>query len=822
MARSGALVFALTIAAAGPLGAAETARLPISDAVLHRTWTGRWIACPDAPERDPGVFRFRKVLEFRTVPSRFVVHVSGDQRFILFVNGQRVGIGPSRGDLYHWRFETFDLAPHLKPGRNLLVATVWNFGTQAPAAQVTDRTGFVLQGDGDGERAANTDASWQCVPERGHQPWPEGAAALKHSTYAVVGPGERLDAASYDWSWDRLPESSDGAGRWRSAVDSGSANPRTIQEGPGYALSPELRWLVPDELPPMESRPVTAGAVAKASTQTSPGFPQTSPLVVAPHAKATILLDRHELVTAYPELTFSGGRGARVRLTYQEALVKDRFTKGNRNEIEGKRMLGYSDEVLPDGGKGRVFRPLWWRTWRFLEIVVETADEPVSIDRLEAFATGYPFEEQGRWDAGDSTLAKIWSTGWRTARLCAHETYVDCPYYEQLQYVGDTRVQALISYAVAGDDRLARQAIQAYDDSRRSDGITSSRYPSGVPQYIPPFSLLWVGMVHDYWMYRDEPGFVRDHVAGTRTVLDFYLDRQRADGLVGHSPFWNFVDWAPEFPEGVPPEDGDGGSSAITLQFVAALREAADLEEALGDTSRAALYRQRADRAAEAVWRLCWDAGRGLVADTPARARFSQQANILALWLDVVPKAQQAAVLDRLLAVGPLSAKTAPVGGKGGAAGETGIAKASYYFRFYLARALDHVGRGDEYLSLLDPWREMLDLGLSTFAETPDLASRSDCHAWSAHPNYDLLTIVAGIRPAAPGFRRVRIEPHLGALDHLDAGMPHPAGEIAVSYRRRDGGLRAVVSLPGDLSGELVWHGERHDLTPGRNELLLP
>jgi hypothetical protein len=163
--------------------------------------------------------------------------------------------------------------------------------------------------------------------------------------------------------------------------------------------------------------------------------------------------------------------------------------EGNRNELEGKRLVGLTDLVLPDGEGGRVF-DLWWRTWRFLEIEVETADEPLVIDKLEAFATGYPFAEKGRFDAGDTMLARIWETGWRTARLCAHETYVDCPYYEQLQYVGDTRVQALISDAVSGDDRLARQAIEAYDHSRRSDGITSSRYPSNPPQYVPPFSLL--------------------------------------------------------------------------------------------------------------------------------------------------------------------------------------------------------------------------------------------------------------------------------------------------------------------------------------------
>jgi hypothetical protein len=55
------------------------------------------------------------------------------------------------------------------------------------------------------------------------------------------------------------------------------------------------------------------------------------------------------------------------------------------------------------------------------------------IDRLEAFATGYPFAEKGRFDAGDPMLARVWDVGWRTARLCADETYMDCPYCEQLQ-----------------------------------------------------------------------------------------------------------------------------------------------------------------------------------------------------------------------------------------------------------------------------------------------------------------------------------------------------------------------------------------------------
>jgi hypothetical protein len=175
-----------------------------------------------------------------------------------------------------------------------------------------------------------------------------------------------------------------------------------------------------------------------------------------------------------------------------------------------------------------------------------------------------------------------------------------------------------------------------------------------------------------------------------------------------------------------------------------------------GDPTRASAYRQAAQKAADAVVKLCWDEGKGLVADTKAKAHFSQQANILAVLADALPAGRRASVLDKVLAEPMLSsADGVRPPSEGAAAGKgLGLAKASYYFRFYLARALEATGRGDEYLPQLEPWREMLDLGLSTWAETPDLASRSDCHAWSAHPNYDLLTIVAGIKPGAPASRR--------------------------------------------------------------------
>ena len=201
-------------------------------------------------------------------------------------------------------------------------------------------------------------------------------------------------------------------------------------------------------------------------------------------------------------------------------------------------------------------------------------------------------------------------------------------------------------------------------------------------------------------------------------------------------------------------------------------------------------------------------AEKGLLADNPDRKIFSQQTNILGVLYDVIPKDQQAAVLHKLIDIQP---GTTP----------DGVMSASYYFRFYLARALEHAGLGEEYLHALDPWKKLLPMHFSTWPETPE-PTRSDSHAWTAHPIYDLLSIVAGIEPSSPGFATVRIAPHLGGLPSLKAAFPHPQGEIAVNYERTGSTLKATVTLPGTLTGTFAYGGKEWPLKAGENRIEAP
>jgi alpha-L-rhamnosidase len=767
--------------------------------LITGAWSAQWVAPAQPSGADYAVYRFRKTFELSRVPAHFLIHVSADRRYRLFINGQSVSVGPQRSDPFHWRYESADLAAHLRPGKNVLAAVVWNYGEDHPYALKSLATGLIVQGDTPAEEIVNTDATWKVYRDPACSALLVDRAKLK--TFIVVGPGDRVDGRAFPWGWNEP-----------AFDDRGWGDARPLRNGMPRGVGTDVYWwLEPRTLPPMEQKLQRLGSVRRAvgGSADEKFLAGTRSWKIPAHTKASLLLDQTFETIAYPILKVSGGKGAVCRLTYAEALVDDRGEKGNRNEVDGKKIVGIEDEFVADGAEDRVFSTLLFRTYRYLEIAVETGDEPLEVKDLYGLATGYPFEQKGSFTSDNPDLERIWDVGWRTARLCAYETYTDCPYYEQLQYVGDTRIQALISLYVSGDDRLMRNAIEQFDQSRLPFGLTQSRYPSTSPQIIPTFSLFWVDMVHDYWMHRRDDAFVAGRLLGIQNVLTWFVDRiDPRTRMLGPVPYWCFVDWPDEWPwvddshpGGQPRGAREGGSSILSLQLAWTLQHAADLFSSYGREPEAEHYRAMSAQLLSAVRDHCWDDSRKLFSDTPEKKDFSQHANALAVLAGAISGADATDLVKRIRA-------------------DEKLTQCTLYFRFYLLRAAKQVGLGDDYVGSLGPWKTMLARGLTTFAERPD-PTRSDCHAWSASPNYDLLATVCGIEPAAPGFEKVRIAPHLGELTRAEGVVPHSQGLIQVRLKRRGEKLKAEITLPGALTGEFTWLGRTVPLRPGRQDVEL-
>ena len=363
------ILVALFLAAFPSMRSSSTESNP---ALLDQHWTAQWIACPGSPHREFGVYYFRKSFSVASKPEHFVIHVSADNHYQLFINGSRVSTGPARGDLFHWRYETLDIAGHLQTGANVLAAVVWNFAELAPMAQMSNETGLIVQGDTAQEAVADTNASWRVLESQAVRMIPIDRKTIPF--YMVVGPGIRVDASRVPWGWQDVAFDDSS---WRPAQALVEGGPRGIQD----SHSPWM--LVPRTIPMMEERLQRLASVRRSQGVVVPGtFLQGhSPVTIPANMTATVLFDQSFETTAYPELVVSGGKGSGITLTYAGALWKGR-DKGNRNDIRGKKMLGMQDQFLPDGGKQRMFRTLWWRTYRYVQLAVTTGGEPLTLEEF--------------------------------------------------------------------------------------------------------------------------------------------------------------------------------------------------------------------------------------------------------------------------------------------------------------------------------------------------------------------------------------------------------------------------------------------------------
>lgn len=758
---------------------------------LHHNWI--WLSGAGADQEQVLLFRKRLTL---AQPLRTRIHISADHRFDLYVNDEWLARGPERGDPQHWFVHTYELT--LPAGKHTVVARCWWLPRMAAVTQMTRGAGFLLRAEGEADALLSTGVcGWEVAVmdayrfERPYITW--GA----HGHTFVDGfllPDDFSGSASLEWQPCKF---------------------KTRQEKTD--LYNHSNWyLLPSTLPDMMNRPIATGVIrfaeklrcakdallpvasSRHDAHLADGLDQLvkhgKNLVIPPRTCVQWLIDLDDYYCAYPHIKVSGGKGSSVQIYWAESLYHDHPThnKGNRNEIEGKVIHADGDHFYPDGRK-LSFDLLWWRVGRYVQLIVETEEQALELIGLEFFETGYPLEKQGSFSADDPDYAKPLPLVERALRASMHDIYADGPYYEQLQYMGDARLEMLATYMLTRDDRLPRKVLQCFDWSRLPEGFTQSRYPSPVTQVIPTFSLWWVCAVREYYMWRDDSDFVAGRLPGVHAVLDAFERYRDKDNLVRQVPWWNFVDWSGEWQVGLSSVVGDGANAIINLQYIVALESAAELEYGIGSDEMAAIYRGRAEKIRKAVVKKFWNTKRHLFACDEKHRHFSEHAQILAVLAGCCNA-------DRLRRV-----RTAILGGQP-------LDRATIYFMHYLFEALPALDAMPHFFERLKTWSDLPAMGFRALPESPD-PCRSDCHGWGSHLIYHYHTKLLGIRPASPGFATVHIEPHPCHLKKIAGRLPHPQGIIGMNLDINAG--QCEVSLPKGVKGTFVWEGRQKRLQGG-------
>ncbi|MEM6552622.1 MAG: hypothetical protein AAF750_10915 [Planctomycetota bacterium] len=692
------------------------------------------------------------------------LEVTADARYTLWlvIDGasEFLGRGPHRGVASAWCLHRY--AVTLPKGDCRLLALIESSagvpGT-TPAAQITIEPGFRLRGLAVEDVALDTGvADWRVTPVDGLElRFPEEVPNSR-----LAGGEQWTDLARLDASREAPADA------WCLAVSLDTPVTRTLEPTPLPEMIREpwhggrVRFVGPADLDPTPTAHDAAAAEAWGAwwAGVRPG------VTVTPHTAVQVLIDLDDYVCADAVLEADGGTDATVELAWAESLTKGGerpcLTKGCRDDVWGKRFVGRSDTFVFDGRPRRA-ETFHWRAGRYLRMTIRTASEPITLRRLTLTETRFPLAwaelPQVEDDAALNAAVPLMR---RSLETCTHEHFMDCPYFEQLQYIGDTRLQALVAYALCGEDRPARRAIRLFSEAQRPDGWLPSRLPCTQDQLIPGFCLAWIGMLHDLAMWRGHRAFVAERLPTARRVIDAFMAHSDANGLPTALPGWTFIDWVPGWPDGVPLGANDTPDAIHTLWLIETMRRKAELEVWAGDLAFAEEDRQTADRLAATAHRAFWCDRRGLFADTEKRQTFSQHAQAFAVLAGLANGPDARALLQRAI-------------------GDREVSATTIYFRHYLLEAFAQAGLGHALHQQLDDWRALPALGLRTTPEMPE-PTRSDNHAWGAHPLYHLLASVLGIRPAAPGFETIAVCPLPGPWGRVTGAVCHPRGRLRAEF----------------------------------------
>lgn len=718
------------------------------------------------------------------------VRLTADSRYRLTVNDVLVAAGPAKPSAGAWFVDTVDLAGHLRAGVNVIGIELLSYSVDRTGNASVLRTGSPGLGVG-GVLPNGVDlgeaGSWRWTPVTGRR-FDQGENTV------FLGIQEHADGhqVPHGWLTEHFDDSSWSAptpDRVHVFLDR-VQRPRTLDR----------------PIPPLTLEPVRFAGISRTDTAGGPaadldwdGFLLgASPVRIGPHRVVQVDLDAAQLITAYLDLQLVGGAGATVELTAAECYeampveIPWHRRKGDRTDAAHGDLYGDPDTYRPAGvGTPTVperFSPYWFRTFRYLRLRVSTADEPVQLAGLTATRTHYPLAIEGSFTSSSAADSRLWDTSVRTLLNCMHETFEDCPFYEQLQYAMDTRSQALFSLHLSTDDRLVRRAIEDFAVSGDPSGLTESRTPCVEPQIIPGFSLFWIFMIADHLDHVGDRAFTGRFIGRIDAVLGFFDRSLSEDGFVLSPPedqlVWNFVDWTEQWrsTRGVPELGQRRANTIVTFMYVAALRSAATIAGHCGRAGLADEYRRRAADLAGRITTGAWDPATGYFRDSDIGAPTSQHAQVWAVLSEAVTGERAADLMTRALA-------------------DDTLAVCSYAMSLSLFDALRLAGL-DELISW-QPWHDMLAMGLTTWAEDT-VNQRSDCHAWGSVPLQQFPRYLLGVRPSLPGFDAVSIDPVRSDLTHAQGTVPTPHGPIQVSWDRVDDLTRRIrVRMPAAVKVEL-------------------
>ncbi|NQV31192.1 MAG: alpha-L-rhamnosidase N-terminal domain-containing protein, partial [Phycisphaeraceae bacterium] len=734
--------------------------------------------------------------------------ITASSMYELFVNGTYIGRGPARCAPHHQSFDVLDVSKALRKGQNCLAVRV-HYQRGGVSYNHSARAGLLVQMDGLSE-SIQTDATWRVLPD---QAWHPESPSMARFHLEVC---DRVDLRKQARGWTDIDFDDT---RWKRASvlkrEVGWPAPQK-NDRPTHLITP---WttLVERDIPYLKERRIPAGDPIQVSSmrasQVGNDWVNAPTLARIPISRKggvggtiaantsgqcrVFVYDFGEVKNGRPSLDIEAPAGTVVDVMAAPYLKDSDLLSPIVASL-------YVDRVVLSGQRDR-WEAFYWKPTRWLAVVFRHLTGPATVHGVGLVQSEYPFEQKGHFQASQAPgLEALWNAAAKTIRVCTTDAYTD-NYRERRQYAQTAFYACLGNYALFGDTTLQRRYLLQIAQEQLANGMM----PAYAPRHGNDFMVIldsncfWIKGLHQYFLHSGDAKTVRQLLPVARKLLGLLNSYVSAEGLIDSPPYPYWLDHAVN--------DRRGANFCLNGHYLGALENFAQVLDWLHEPD-AHVFLARADKLRGSLRKHLWDPEQQLFADALVHGKrstlFSEQANAMALAMDVATPTQAGAIARQLICKDSHDFIRR----------KSGLTMVTPAMSYYLHAGLAKHGYVSEsfgmlqarFSRMLEPetngtlWEEWWLDGTGRTGKLVKKLTRSDAQTESAFPPALFTEFFLGIRPTQPGLKEVLLCRSNSGLRNVEGSVPSPEGVLVVRWRFNQGtGGDLHVKVPGAMQVKL-------------------
>lgn len=663
----------------------------------------------------------------------------------VYINGKFIISGPAPGYLHHYYYMSVDIKQHLQPGENCIAVhcfyqglenRVWNSGDDFAGLKASLDIAYV---SGKTEAIA-TDETWCCYDCQAYQ----SDRTFGYDTQFA----EDIDMRLYPVGWIGIDFD---YSEWQppEIVD---YYPHDLNEQPTLALS----W---QKISPKNIKFITDGHY---------------------------LIDFGREVVGCSRLCATGENGHVITIRHAEELNEDGTAR-----YKMRATCEYQEYLTLSGGPEVQIEFFDYKAFRYIELINYPGQ--LSYCKVAVLERTYPFDNASEIKTSDKTLNKILDICSLAVKLGTQDSYLDCMSREKGAYLGDAYVTGLSHLYLTGRSEMLKKVLSDFAASAVYCPGLLAIAPGAFHQDIADYSLLFVPLLHEYYMWTGDTGFVRDMLPVIDGLLGYFSRFENHYGLLEDltgKPV--MIDWPDNLRDGYE-SDGlmDGGTrqsgmnTVINLYYYGTVAATAKIFAAVGNSEKSTELSQKSNKLNNSLKKF-FLSDKGFV-NTCKSTQSSMHSNALALMFEVVSLEEAAPVIALL---------------------KEKRMKCGVYFAFFLLKGLFNYGEYEFAYDLMTcddihSWQTMLKDGATTCMEVWGVEQKwntSLCHPWASAPVYMVAAYIFGLKPAEPGWEKIIFTPHIPeAMQHGSISINIPQGRLSVAFTRENGIPQFSIKTPENV-----------------------